>query len=102
MTKNAHVEPLSLKRSCSGTTYMVFKSNTTLRSHSVRAKDTVNPARQDSEVYRIPCKCGKIYIGETGRPMQERMKEHERDIHLASTQTSAVSEHANKRPPPAL
>ena len=38
----------------------------------------------------------KIYIGETGRPKQERMKEHERDIRLAITQTSAVSEHAKK------
>ena len=27
--------------------------------------------------------------------MQDRMKEHERDIRLARTQTSAVSEHAN-------
>ena len=38
----------------------------------------------------------KIYIDETGIPMQERMKEHERDIRLALTQTSAVSEHAKK------
>ena len=28
--------------------------------------------------------------------MQERIKEHDRDIRLACTQTSAVSEHANK------
>ena len=28
--------------------------------------------------------------------MQERMKEHDRDIRLARTQTSAVSEHANE------
>ena len=27
--------------------------------------------------------------------MQERMKEHDRDIRLARTQNSAVSEHAN-------
>ena len=27
--------------------------------------------------------------------MQERMKEHEKDIRLARTQNSAVSEHAN-------
>ena len=32
----------------------------------------------------------------TGRYMQERIKEHDRDIRLARTQTSAVSEHANK------
>ena len=74
----------------------VFKSNTTLRSHLVRLKDTVDSAKQDGVVYRIPCECGKVYIGETGRSMQERIKEHDRDIRLASTQTSAVSEHANK------
>ena len=37
---------------------------------------------------------GKVYIGETGRAMQDRIKEHDRDIRLAHTQTSAVSEHA--------
>ena len=37
----------------------------------------------------------KVYIGETGRPMQDRIKEHDRDIQLASTQTSAISEHAH-------
>ena len=33
---------------------------------------------------------------ETGRSMHERIKEHDRDIRLARTQTSAVSERANK------
>ena len=36
------------------------KSDTTLRSHLVRPKDTVDPAKQDSVVYRIPCECGKV------------------------------------------
>jgi len=71
----------------------VFKSDTTLQSHLVRPKDTINPAEQDGVVYRIPCECGKVYIRETGRSMQERIKEHDRDIRLARTQTSAVSEH---------
>ena len=73
----------------------VFKSDTTLRSHLVRPKDTVEPTKQDGVVYRIPCECSKVYIVETGRPMQDRIKEHERDIRLACTQTPAVSEHAN-------
>ena len=75
--------------------HAVFRSETTLRSHLVQAKDAVEPTKQDGVVYRIPCECGKVYIGETGSPMQDRMKEHERDIRLARTQTSAVSEHAN-------
>ena len=37
-----------------------------------------------------------LYIGETGRAMQDRIKEHDRDIRLAHTQTSAVLEHANE------
>ena len=73
----------------------VFKSETTLRSQLVRPKDVVDPAKQDGVVYRIPCECGKVYIGETGRPMQDRIKEHDRDIRLARTETSAVSEHAH-------
>ena len=32
--------------------------------------------KQDGIVYRILCECGKVYIGETGRPMQDRIKEH--------------------------
>ena len=74
----------------------VFKSESTLRSHLVRPKDTVDPAKQDGVVYRIPCEGGKVFIGETVRSMHERIKEHGRDIRLARTQTSAVSEHAHK------
>jgi len=74
----------------------VFKSDTRPRSHLVRPKDTVNPAKQDGVVYRIPCECGKVYIGETGRSMQERIKEHDRDIQLARTQISTVSEHTHE------
>ena len=51
--------------------------------------------KQDGIVYRILCECGKVYIGETGRPMQDRIKEHDRGIRLARTETSAVSEHAH-------
>ena len=74
----------------------VFKTETTLRSHLVRHKDTVDPANQDGVVYRISCECGKVYIGKTGKSMHERIKEHDRDIRLTRTQTSAVSEHAHK------
>ena len=74
----------------------IFKSDTALRSHLVRPKDALEPTKQDGVVYKIPCECSKVYIGETGRAMQDRIKEHSRDIRLAGTQTSAVSEHANE------
>ena len=74
----------------------VFKSDTTLRSYLVRPKDALEPGKQEGVVYKIPCECSKVYIGETGRAMQDRIKEHNRDIRLAHTQTSTVSEHANE------
>ncbi|XP_066017333.1 uncharacterized protein [Pocillopora verrucosa] len=73
----------------------VFKSETTPRSQLVPSKDAVDPAKQDGVVYKIPCECGKVYIGETGRPMLDRIEEHDRDIRLARNETSAVSEHAH-------
>ena len=30
-------------------------------------------------MYKIPCECGKVYIGETERSMRERNKEYDRD-----------------------
>ena len=64
----------------------------------MRPKDPVDPRKQDGVVYKIPCECGKVYIGETGRCMHERIKEHDRDIRLSRTQTTALfeHEHANK------
>ena len=41
------------------------------------------------------CECGKVCIGEAGRCMHKRIKEHDRDIRLSQTQTPAVSECAN-------
>ena len=70
----------------------VFKSYTTL----VRPQDPVDPRKQDGVMNKIPCECGKVNIGETRRYMHERIKKHDKDIRLSRTQTSAVSEHANK------
>ena len=36
------------------------------------------------------------FTGETGRSMNDGIKEHDGDIRLARTQTYAVSEHAHK------
>ena len=84
--------PNNFAAAYSNKAYALFSSR---RSHLVQPKDAVEPTKQDGVVNRIPCECGEVYIGETGRPMQDTMKEHERDIRLVRTQTSAVSEHAN-------
>ncbi len=73
--------------------WTIFKSDTTLRSHLVQPKDTLEPTKQVRVVYNISCECGKVYIGQTGRSKQERIKE--RDIWLARTHLP-VSAHNNK------
>jgi hypothetical protein len=45
-------------------------------------------------VYRIPCACRKVYIGQTGRSIEARCKEHMRHIRLDQPQKSAVAEHS--------
>ena len=43
----------------------------------MRVKSTRSNEVKKGAVYEIPCKdCNKVYIGETGRSLAERMKEH--------------------------
>jgi hypothetical protein len=48
-------------------------------------------------VYSIPCECGQDYIGQTGRSIDTRIKEHHRHIRLAHPDKSAVAEHSISR-----
>jgi hypothetical protein len=45
-------------------------------------------------VYRIPYECGRVYIGQTGRSVDIRLKEHQRHIPLEHPDKSAVAEHS--------
>jgi len=42
----------------------------------------------------MPCECGRVYIGQSGRSIQLRIKEHNRLIRLAQLDKSAVAEHS--------
>ncbi len=52
-----------------------FKSGKTLRSHLTKVKDTIPITTESSIVYSIPCSSGKVYIGETTRTLEQRVKE---------------------------
>jgi hypothetical protein len=45
-------------------------------------------------VYRIPCECGNVYIGQTRLSVDARLKEQQRDICLEHPDKSAVAEHS--------
>jgi hypothetical protein len=44
-------------------------------------------------VYRIPCECGMVYIGQMGCSLDISLKEHQRHIKLEYPDKSAVAEH---------
>jgi hypothetical protein len=46
------------------------------------------------EVYRMPSECGKVYVGQTGRSVDIRLKEHQQHIRLEHPDKSAVAEHS--------
>ncbi|XP_071453466.1 uncharacterized protein [Hetaerina americana] len=45
-------------------------------------------------VYQIPCECGEVYVGETGRTIETRLKEHKRHLRLAQLEKSAIAKHS--------
>jgi hypothetical protein len=45
-------------------------------------------------IYSIPCECGKVYIGQTGRLIEYRIKEHQRNTRPLQTEKSALAEHS--------
>ena len=59
-----------------------------------KVKDPVPPEDRTGVVYKIGCICGDVYIGETSRPLNTRIKEHKAACPLANFERSAVAEHA--------
>ena len=52
------------------------------------------PGLRTLGIYKIPCECSKVYIGQSGRSIQLRIREHERHIRLLQPDKSAVAEHS--------
>ena len=58
----------------------VFTSGSTLRRYLFRVKPPTEFNMTKNCVYSIPCSCGKIYKGETGRPLKVRLEEHRKAV----------------------
>ena len=73
---------------------VVFKSGPTLRSLLTRVKDPLPIEKLAGVVYQIPCQCGKVYVGETQRRLETRVKEHKDACSKGHAEKSAIAEHA--------
>ena len=45
-------------------------------------------------IYKIPCECGKFYIGESSRPLDTRINEHQNYIKNKQFEKSQICKHA--------
>ena len=71
-----------------------FQPINTLRQVLVHPKDPVAQEDRAGVVYQIPCsRCSQTYIGQTGRTLGKRLKEHQRAVRDRNTSTSALAEH---------
>lgn len=71
----------------------IFKTNNTVRSFLTNVKPFNNEQNTKNVVYKIPCHCGKCYIGETSRPVSVRYKEHQDLIRRRDFNKSRIAEH---------
>jgi hypothetical protein len=59
---------------------MIFKTIHTLRSLLMKTRPGRDPQQTAQCIYSIPCECGRSYIGETGRPLAVRIREHRQGL----------------------
>ena len=72
-----------------------YKPYQNLRTLLSRSKDQVPDLQRSGVVYKIPCAvCSKVYIGQTGRRLCQRISEHNRAVKSANFNSSTLAEHA--------
>jgi hypothetical protein len=59
---------------------MIFKTKYTLKSSLMKARLERDSQHTAQCVSSIPCECGRSYIGETGRPLSVRLREHRHNL----------------------
>ena len=67
----------------------------TFRQLLIHPKGRVPMDERQGVVYSIPCTvCPKVYIGQMGRSLKHRLKEHRRALRNGDVAGSALAEHA--------
>ncbi|XP_033111406.1 uncharacterized protein LOC117112433 [Anneissia japonica] len=75
----------------------VFHSAPNKLSRTLQTHKDKPPAQSQPGVYRIPCKCGKVYIGETGRDLRTRLKEHQGHARRGEQEKSSIVMHSHSQ-----
>ncbi|XP_074026671.1 uncharacterized protein [Leptinotarsa decemlineata] len=92
----AYIRGLSERIRKIGSRYNIitcFRSGNTIRSSLAKTRPPNTDCDSKNCIYRIPCKCGESYIGETKRPLKVRIAEHNKHSQRGETSKSGVAEH---------
>ena len=74
-----------------------MRPHRTLRQLRIKPKDPTPNHQQTGIIYRVTCRdCPQAYVGQSGRTLECRMKEHRRAVEHGNIDTSAIAEHAWK------
>ena len=72
----------------------IFQTKHTLKSMFVKTTPKGEPQHTSHCIYSIPCECGRYYIGETGRPLAVRLREHKHTFKEGLLDKSRLAQHA--------
>ena len=72
----------------------LFRSRPMVHSLLAKVKDPLPMEKQANVVFKVPCTCGKVYIGETTRRLETRLKEHKEACIKDFTDKSAIADDA--------
>jgi hypothetical protein len=72
----------------------IFKTKHTLRSSVMTTRPERDPLQTAQCIYSIPCECGRSYIGETGRRLAVRLREHRHNLQQGLLDKSKLAQHA--------
>ena len=75
---------------------LAHKPTRTLKYELTHLKDKQPALNRAGLVYKLDCnECDAVYVGETGRQVKDRMREHQNDI-VKGKQVSKVYNHVNE------
>jgi hypothetical protein len=72
----------------------IFKTSHTIRRAIMKTRPDRDLLETRHCIYSIPCECGRCYIGETGRPLGVRLKEHQYNLKQGLLDKSKLAQHA--------
>ena len=71
-----------------------FRPMTSLRKVLSHPKDPLPPSTRSGVIHQITCHdCDKFYVGQIGRTLLQRVKEHQRAVKTMNMDNSVLAEH---------